>query len=1080
MSHTQQQKYCLSIKERFLDYFTDVMVLDLGSLDINGNNSYLFDDVLYLGVDVAQGKNVDIVSKGHELGLPDNTFDVVISTECFEHDMHYPATLSNIYRMLKPGGLFIFTCATTGRAEHGTRRTSPQDAPLLQGLGEWADYYKNLSESDIRDVMDIDALFSKYEFDIGHESCDLYFFGFKSGNLEKRSDYSFKIKPSSFSHVLAERDEQLASLIHCVVARDGEIAGLNQAAAERDRQIDNLNRVVAERDEQLVSLNQAVTERDERQVGYQAHVVELERMVESEQRRYFLPASEAANLRRQLDAIMASRSWKLTVPLRRLFAAAHSVPASLFRRAIAIYRTLPLAPVKKQKLKSIIFRVFGFAFVRLAAYQRWKAYQQIQLDWPARGPAASMMQATSAASVVIAVSPSADGAWEWSDYGAVKSRISQTKSCRRSSFFPSPLDLIDIGNETFASAATRVNLPSLVAAPDVSIILPVFNNLKLTLECLLSISEHSNPGISYEIIVADDASLDETAQVLSLIPNLRLIRNESNLGFLRNCNGALERVKGNYVLYLNNDVQVTAGWLDIMLDTFNSYPNVGAVGPRFLYPSGHLQEAGAAFRSDGAADMVGLNEDPLQARFSYARRVDYVSGACLILPTPLAKQLGGFSEDYLPCYCEDSDLCLRIQEAGYFVYCNPAATIVHHLSKTTGVVDPGFKLRCISKNLVTLQSKWMSRLDRAVIPRVIAFYLPQFHPFAENDKWWGRGFTEWTNVTKAQPNFVGHYQPRLPADLGYYDLRLSEVMLQQAELARRYGIQGFCFYYYWFGGKRLLDRPIEQMLETGKPDFPFCLCWANENWTRRWDGQEQEVLMAQSHSPDDDKAVILDLMRFFRDERYIRIDDRPLILVYRVSLFPSFAETAARWRSICREQGVGEIYIAMVESFDLVHSNIHPKEFGCDAAVEFPPQGLAEQMQPSGEIINPDFSGSVADYRDLAVRYATREIPAYTRFMGVMPGWDNTARRQSNSFCFEYATPGAFQAWLEETIEQTRVQHYGDERLVFVNAWNEWAEGAYLEPDRRFGHSYLEAVRNALDAATLLRKDKYGFGDGEK
>jgi len=156
--------------------------------------------------------------------------------------------------------------------------------------------------------------------------------------------------------------------------------------------------------------------------------------------------------------------------------------------------------------------------------------------------------------------------------------------------------------------------------------------------------------------------------------------------------------------------------------------------------------------------------------------------------------------------------------------------------------------------------------------------------------------------------------------LGYYDLRLTEVMEQQAALARRYGIEGFCFYYYWFDGKRLLDRPIEQMLETGKPDFPFCLCWANENWTRRWDGQEHEILMAQSHSDEDDTAVILDLIRYFRDQRYIRVDGRPLILVYRITLFPDFAATAARWRAVCREQGIGEIYIAMVESFELVHA----------------------------------------------------------------------------------------------------------------------------------------------------------------
>ena len=251
------------------------------------------------------------------------------------------------------------------------------------------------------------------------------------------------------------------------------------------------------------------------------------------------------------------------------------------------------------------------------------------------------------------------------------------------------------------------------------------------------------------------------------------------------------------------------------------------------------------------------------------------------------------------------------------------------------------------------------KIERDTSIRSIAFYLPQFHPFAENDRWWGKGFTEWSNVTRAQPNFAGHYQPHLPADLGFYDLRIAQVMEEQANLARRYGLGGFCFYYYWFAGKRLLELPIERMLDSGKPDFPFCLCWANENWTRRWDGQNDQVLMAQSHSEQDDEAVILDLIRFFRSPNYIRIDGRPLLVVYRVTLFPDFARTAALWREVCRREGIGEIYLSMVESFELIHDNFHPSKYGCDASVEFPPQQLADPIEPSGAIVNPDFKGGV-------------------------------------------------------------------------------------------------------------------------
>jgi FkbM family methyltransferase len=836
--------------------------------------------------------------------------------------------------------------------------------------------------------------------------------------------------------------------------------------------------LVTQRDSEIARLRQEMFVRnDQYETIIRAnlcHIQKLENAVWAEQERCL---SEVAKVRRELDVIIRSRSWKVTAPLRKVMKSRNKLSEKAFDKLLKVYRTLPITSAQRTRLKSILFTVFGFAFARMDAYKRWKEYRQIKAEWAI--PASAENVGAFAASVTSKrgpALPTADGIWEWADYDAVKSRIIQFKSAQLAKVAPIAPDMIDIGRESFASVAGRIRLPAFIDMPDVSIILPVFNNLKLTLECLLSIVAHTDQRTSFEIILLDDASTDETPQVLRQIANLRVIRNDKNLGFIRSCNKALEQVRGRYVLYLNNDVQVTPGWLTSLYETFAMRADAGAVGAKCIYPSGHLQEAGVAFRYDGTADMVGLNEDATRPRYNYIRRVDYISGVCLMLPTDLLKNLSGFSEEFLPCYCEDSDLCLRVQAAGYNVYYNPAATIIHYLSSTTTTVyKTDWKLTSIASNTVKLQQKWSERLDQVSSPKIIAFYLPQFHPIPENDRWWGAGFTEWTNVTKALPNFVGHYQPRLPADLGFYDLRLPEVMQQQAALARRYGIHGFCYYYYWFGGRRLLEQPIEKMLETGKPDMPFCLCWANENWTRRWDGQDQDVLIEQHYSAEDDIAVINDLLRFFRDPRYIRIDGCPLILVYRVTLFPDFAVTVARWREVCKQHGLGDIYVAMVESMELVHANKNPQEYGCNAAVEFPPLEMANRKTPSGAILNSEFHGGVADYRDIAIQFATREFPGYTRFKGVMPGWDNTARRQNNGFCFEHATPGTFQAWLEESIEQTRQQHYGDERLVFINAWNEWAEGAYLEPDKRFGHSYLEAVRNAVEAPRLLRKDKYWY-----
>lgn len=859
---------------------------------------------------------------------------------------------------------------------------------------------------------------------------------------------------------------------------DSEITRFwRELMAERDAQCSNLSHAVVERDRQIVSLKQIVGECERRNLADKNHIVELELAVGAAQQRNIALVEACASYRTQIELMVHSRSWRLTAPLRRVSAATYRIKRALLDATVSSYLALPIAPQKKQNLKNNVFRFLGFAFKNLDTYKRWKESQDMQANGVSSAAPAMQMEGQFNEPIINQPPLAANGLWEWQDYLPVKANIAQVKAERLQNAVPIPFDMFNIKEAELWSVAADLRLPTLLAKPDVSIILPVFNNIQLTLECLLSIAQHAEPTSTFEVIVADDASTDETADIIQSIANIRYTRSKTNLGFLRNCNRALAEVNGTYVLYLNNDVQVTAGWLGALLATFDSHKNVGVVGPRFVYPNGNLQEAGAVFMPDGTIAMIGLDEDQALPCYSYVRRVDYVSGACLLLPTSLAKAIGGFSEEFLPCYCEDADLCLSVRDAGYDIYYNPAVTIIHHLSKTTASANNDFKMRCINKNFATLQKKWSEPLDRSMIPRLIAFYLPQYHPVPENDYWWGKGFTEWTNVSKAEPNFVGHYQPRIPADLGYYDLRLIEVMQQQAELAQRYGIHGFCFYYYWFNGKRLLERPVEQLLLSDKPDLPFCLCWANENWTRRWDGREHEVLMAQSHTVEDDKAVINDLIRFFRDSRYIKIDGRPLILIYRVTLFPNFAETAARWRAICRENGIGEIYIAMVESFDLVHSNTHPSTFGCDAAVEFPPQGLAEQKAPTGEILNPDFAGNVADYRDMAIHYATREAPAYTRFKGVMPGWDNTARRQNNSFCIENATPGAFQAWLEETIEETRMQNYGDERIVFVNAWNEWAEGAYLEPDCRFGHTYLEAVKNAMDASRLL--DKNGI-DGLK
>jgi lipopolysaccharide biosynthesis protein len=395
--------------------------------------------------------------------------------------------------------------------------------------------------------------------------------------------------------------------------------------------------------------------------------------------------------------------------------------------------------------------------------------------------------------------------------------------------------------------------------------------------------------------------------------------------------------------------------------------------------------------------------------------------------------------------------------------------IVHYLSATTIKVNEAYKQECITRNRQKLSERWQEQIDGLNRVRLIAFYLPQYHPVPENDRWWGTGFTDWVNVVKARPNFVGHYQPHLPGDLGFYDLRVEEVMEQQAELAKRYGIYGLCFLYYWFGGKRLLEFPLERMLKSDKPNIPFCLCWANENWTRRCDGQEDQVLIAQQHSDKDDVAVIRDIMRHMRHPNYIRINGKPLLLVYHAGLFGDIRRTTMTWRDLCQEEGIGEIYLAMVESFEHPTQDTHPSRYGFDASVECPPHHLWAPIKRPGKKLNQDYSGVVSDYREAVLRYLQKEIPGFTRFRTVVPGWDNTPRLQDYSHIFAHTSPGAYQAWLEAIVELTMEQNFGEERVVFINAWNEWADGNYLEPDRLFGHGFLEATRNALERHLLKR-----------
>jgi hypothetical protein len=369
--------------------------------------------------------------------------------------------------------------------------------------------------------------------------------------------------------------------------------------------------------------------------------------------------------------------------------------------------------------------------------------------------------------------------------------------------------------------------------------------------------------------------------------------------------------------------------------------------------------------------------------------------------------------------------------------------------------------------------------------RAIAFHLPQFHPIPENDKWWGKGFTEWANVVKAAPRFPGHYQPHLPADLGFYDLRLPETRAAQAELATSYGIHGFCYYHYWFHGRQVLERPVNEIWKGGQPDFPFCLCWANENWTRQWDGLQDQVLLEQRYSREDDLAHIRSLIPMFFDPRYVRVADCPLFLVYRASQLPKPAETAGLWKQEAERAGLKGLFLVRVESF--MDDSGDPREIGFDAGLQFQPQGslTADQriyrrkwwhIRKLGMHEPGLRENNVYSYELLVKNALAAPVPAYPRIPCVSPGWDNSSRRAKGATILVNSTPEAYERWLREIVErqEARIRSVGGpgvsaDSLVFINAWNEWAEGNHLEPCQKWGRAYLEATRRALGVAANQR-----------
>jgi lipopolysaccharide biosynthesis protein len=354
--------------------------------------------------------------------------------------------------------------------------------------------------------------------------------------------------------------------------------------------------------------------------------------------------------------------------------------------------------------------------------------------------------------------------------------------------------------------------------------------------------------------------------------------------------------------------------------------------------------------------------------------------------------------------------------------------------------------------------------------KVIAFYLPQFHPIPENDEWWGKGFTEWTNVAKSKPMFRGHYQPHVPADLGYYDLRLSEAREAQADMAIKYGLYGFCYYHYWFAGKQLLERPFNEVLDSGKPDYPFCLCWANETWTGVWHGSPGRILIEQTYpGTEDHKKHFLYMLKAFSDSRYIKVNEKPLFLIYKPWKIPELEKTLELWRKLANDYGLKGLHLVSVDApcsrrDSALFDGFTQPSLGDWGSV--PGKGLirlhrAQYQRFINIIRNLRKLPRIIEYERVCVGLLAYGISDYAVYQCLLPNWDNTPRSGRRGVVLHRSTPELFRKQVAAALKLSKA-NVGDEKIIFVKSWNEWAEGNHLEPDIKYGHEYLEVLKQEL------------------
>ena len=804
---------------------------------------------------------------------------------------------------------------------------------------------------------------------------------------------------AGLNQIVAERDVQLTGLNQTVAERDAQLTGLNQTVAERDAQLTGLNQIVAERDAQLAGLNQIVAERDAQLTGFG----------------------------NTIEEIRASTSWRVTAPLR-------SVVTTL-RKLRSIFAILPQIVQKGGGLWSTpykavrIFRKEGIPGVkarvrivfrhsqRSAGTSHTSAYLEPALT-PSKLPVVPYYIDPRLDSE--AASPGKDVSI------AVHLHLHYTEMLEEFASYlnniPAPFDIFVSVPESANQKAIEAELKSRFSKVGRVVVEPVPNRGR---DIAPMIVQFGKRLARYEIIAHIHTKKSPHSGDLS-------------------------------------------GWCQDVMSLLFAPP--GSRGGHVAHIIGLLQTSAKIVFPESPAqilmDRTGWTDNYELARSFLEKHTQFSIDDFSSIEFPVGSMFWGRTD----CLKELLELPISYNDFPP----EPIAadgTLAHALERLILIFASKHEGQCIrlhNGDSIRDYRHYEEQQDYSATNtqddiKVLSYYLPQFHPIPENDLWHGKDFTEWTKVRAANPLFAGHYQQHIPhSDIGYYLLDSPETLRQQAAMMHKAGVHGQVFYHYWFSGKLILEDPARMLLNTPDIRMPFCFCWANENWTRRWDGNESEILLAQNYSAQDAHDFIQYLIPFFKDPRHIRIDDRPVLFIYRPTSIPDTREYLDIWERECAKAGIKPPYVVAV----LTRGATSPGAFGMDAGVERVLHdwtgGGAPEIKDTLHNYWP-VNGSVLSYDDVVDFYMGQtEAKDFTYFRSLVPIWDNTARYGTEAYLLHGSTPQRFQEWMESTLEFTRSTLPADRRFVLVNAWNEWAEGAHLEPDSRYGYSYLNSIGRAL------------------